>query len=220
VAQNLKTGRLPGGGRPPRRRTQEERSAETRESLINAAIEVMGEVGYAAATTAAIAQRASVSRGAIQYHFETKADLVVAIMEAIAMELNLRFDVAELAEHPVEVRLDKMIEHYWRVFQTPMFRAGLSIWGALSGDAVLAARVEASLKELREHVSGVWHAMFSDVPCTRQELDTVLHIVMAALRGSAVAFMGGRASADFREERRVLRAMALHALKSASERRA
>src|SRR3546814_9011841 len=73
--------------------------------------------------------------GAIQYHFESKNDLVVAIMEAIAVELNFRFDVAELAKHPVEIRLDRMIEHYWRVFQTPMFRAGLSIWVALTGDA-------------------------------------------------------------------------------------
>lgn len=215
MAHKLKNGRPPSVGRLSRRRTQEERSAETRDSLISAAIEVLGEVGYVAATTAAIAQRASVSRGAIQYHFETKADLVVAIMEAIAIELNFRFDVTELAKRPVEVRLDKMIEHYWRVFQTPMFRAGLSIWVALSGDPVLAARVEASLRDLREHVSGVWHELFSDVSCTHQELDTILHIVMATLRGSAVAFMGGRESADFREERRVLRAMALHALETA-----
>ena len=205
--------------RSGRRRTQEERSAETRESLVAAAIEVLAEVGYVAATTAAIAERASVSRGAIQYHFESKNDLVVAIMEAIAVELNFRFDVAELAKHPVEIRLDRMIEHYWRVFQTPMFRAGLSIWVALTGDAALAARVEASLKDLREHISVVWHELFSDVPVSSRELDAVLHIVMAALRGSAVAFMGGRGSANFLEERRVLRAMALHALRSAGEER-
>src|SRR3546814_9213398 len=108
---------LLGKKRSGRRRTQEERSAETRESLVAAAIEVLAEVGYVAATTAAIAERASVSRGAIQYHFESKNDLVVAIMEAIAVELNFRFDVAELAKHPVEIRLDRMIEHYWRVFQ-------------------------------------------------------------------------------------------------------
>src|SRR3546814_18096579 len=70
----------------------------TRESLVAAAIEVLAEVGYVAATTAAIAERASVSRGAIQYHFESKNDLVVAIMEAIAVELNFRFDVAERSE--------------------------------------------------------------------------------------------------------------------------
>lgn len=200
-------------------RTQEERSAETRESLISAAIEIVAEVGYSTATTAAIAARASVTRGALQYHFQSKADLTVAIMEAIAIELNFRFDVTELAKAPLETRLDAMIEHYWRVFHGPMFRAGLSIWVALMGDPALAARVEASLKTLREHISVVWHDLFSDVPCSAQELASILHIVMAALRGSAIAFTGGRGSANYSEERRVLRDMALHALQSASGRK-
>src|SRR3546814_12494567 len=86
MAQTGDGGRGLGKKRSGRRRTQEERSAETRESLVAAAIEVLAEVGYVAATTAAIAERASVSRGAIQYHFESKNDLVVAIMEAIAGE--------------------------------------------------------------------------------------------------------------------------------------
>lgn len=204
-------------GKPTRlRRTQEVRSAETRDSLIRAAIEVVAEVGYAAATTAAIAERASVSRGALQYHFDSKSDLTVAIMEAIAIELNFRFDVGELAKAPLEARLDAMIENYWRVFHGSMFRAGLSIWVALMGDAPLAGQVEATLRQLREHVSIVWHTLFNDVPCSQQVLDSTLHIVMASLRGSAIAFMGGRGSADFVEERRLLRTMALNALQSTS----
>src|SRR3546814_13069479 len=75
MAQTGDGGRGLGKKRSGRRRTQEERSAETRESLVAAAIEVLAEVGYVAATTAAIAERASVSRGAIQYHFESKTDL-------------------------------------------------------------------------------------------------------------------------------------------------
>src|SRR3546814_15222361 len=112
-------------------------------------------------------------------------------MEAIAVELNFRFDVAELAKHPVEIRLDRMIEHYWRVFQTPMFRAGLSIWVALTGDAALAARVEASLKDLREHISVVWHALLRDVPVPSRELVAVLHILHAALSRSDTPLLAG-----------------------------
>src|SRR3546814_20008809 len=39
------------------------------------------------------------------------------------------------------------------------------------------SRVEASLKDLREHISVVWHELFSDVPVSSRELDAVLHIV-------------------------------------------
>src|SRR3546814_12197393 len=127
-------------------------------------------------------------------------------MEAIAVELNFRFDVAELAKHPVEIRLDRMIEHYWRVFQTPMFRAGLSIWVALTGDAAPAARVEASLKDLREHISVVWHDLSSDVPVSSRGLASVLHILIAALRCSALSSMRATCSASILDEPRGIRA--------------
>lgn len=194
------------------RRPQEERSADTRQRLIAAAIEMIAQVGYAAATTSMIADRASVSRGAIQYHFASKADLTVAIMEAIGAELNFRFDVARLAAQPLEARLAAMIEHYWTVFRGPMFRAGLSIWIAIAGDAALMARVEACLRSLREDVAAVWQSLFSDARCSEGERAAVLHIIMATMRGSAIAFMAGRSSANFSAEREQLRRMALAAL--------
>jgi AcrR family transcriptional regulator len=211
-------GGLVGPGAAPRvRRTQEERSAEARERLIAAAVEVIAEVGYASASTGMIAERAGLSRGAIQHHFASKADLVVAVMEAIAVELNLRFDVDELANSPIAQRLETIIERYWDVFRGPMFRAGLSIWTAVAGDAALAARVEDCLTEVRKSIAVVWRNLFRDAPCSERELATVLHIVMAAMRGSAIAFMAGRASANFREEREQLCKMALLALGGAPD---
>lgn len=198
------------------RRPQEERSADTRQRLIAAAIEMIAQVGHAAATTSMIADRAAVSRGAIQYHFASKADLTVAIMEAIGAELNFRFDVARLAEQPLEARLEAMIEHYWAVFRGPMFRAGLSIWIAIAGDAALMARVEACLRSLREDVAAVWQTLFSDARCPPDELASVLHIIMATMRGSAIAFMAGRSSANFGAERAQLRRMALAALRGSA----
>ena len=200
------------------RRPQEERSADTRQRLIAAAIEMIAQVGYASATTSMIADRAAVSRGAIQYHFAAKADLTVAIMEAIGAELNFRFDVAQLAGQPLDARLAAMIEHYWEVFRGPMFRAGLSIWIAIAGDAVLMARVEACLRNLRGDVATVWQRLFSDARCSEAELASVLHIIMATMRGSAIAFMGGRSSANFAAEREQLRRMALAALQGGEAR--
>lgn len=199
------------------RRPQEERSAETRQRLIAAAIEMIARVGYASATTSLIADRASVSRGAIQYHFASKADLTVAIMEAIGTELNFRFDVARLAEQPLEARLGAMIEHYWDVFRGPMFRAGLSIWIAIAGDTVLLSRVEACLRHLRQDVAALWQTLFSDARCSHEELASVLHIIMATMRGSAIAFMGGRASTNFLDEREQLRRMALTVLRGPAD---
>jgi AcrR family transcriptional regulator len=198
------------------RRTQEERSAEAREKLIASAVQVIAEVGYASASTAMIAARAGLSRGAIQHHFASKDDLTVAVMEAIAVELNLRFDVDELAKKPLAERLGTIVERYWQVFCGPMFRAGLSIWTAIAGDPALRARVEACMTQLRKSIAVVWRELFRDVACSERELTAVLHIVMAAMRGSAIAFMAGRESANFREEREQLCRMELMALSAAA----
>ena len=68
------------------RRTQEERSAETRARLLDATIESLVEVGYASTTTTLVCERAGVSRGAQVHHFPRKQDLVVAAVAHLAAQ--------------------------------------------------------------------------------------------------------------------------------------
>lgn len=56
------------------RRTKEEAEA-TRQDVLRSALQVFSEKGYAAATLKDIADRAGVTRGAVYWHFENKADL-------------------------------------------------------------------------------------------------------------------------------------------------
>ncbi|NKJ40672.1 MULTISPECIES: TetR/AcrR family transcriptional regulator [unclassified Novosphingobium] len=66
-----------------RRRSQEERTAETREALIDAAIAVIHQAGYPAASTALIAAQAGVSRGAILHQFGTRAMLMAEVVAEV-----------------------------------------------------------------------------------------------------------------------------------------
>ena len=67
-------------------RQQQARSLATRERLIRAALDEIHEVGYHAATTHQIAERARVSRGALLHHFPTRADIIQAALEALLAE--------------------------------------------------------------------------------------------------------------------------------------
>lgn len=58
-----------------KRRTQEERSAATRDALITAARRLWGERGYADVGTPEIATAAGVTRGAMYHQFADKAAL-------------------------------------------------------------------------------------------------------------------------------------------------
>ncbi|OBH14114.1 TetR/AcrR family transcriptional regulator [Mycobacterium sp. E3247] len=57
------------------------RSEATRRKIIDAAIEVFGEVGYAAAGWGAIIERTGMTKGALYHHFDSKESLASDILE-------------------------------------------------------------------------------------------------------------------------------------------
>lgn len=63
------------------RRTKEQ-AALTRQQILNAALSVFGSKGYSAATLEDIAQAAGVTRGAIYWHFDNKAELYNSLVLA------------------------------------------------------------------------------------------------------------------------------------------
>jgi len=62
------------------RRTQEE-AEQTRQDLLDSALTVFSQKGYAATRLEDVAQSAGVTRGAIYYHFGSKAELFSALIE-------------------------------------------------------------------------------------------------------------------------------------------
>src|ERR1700684_3852380 len=66
-----------------RRRTQAERTEETRTAILKAAANLIRRRGYARFRTAEVAEEAGLSRGAQLHHFPTKDSLVVATLEYV-----------------------------------------------------------------------------------------------------------------------------------------
>ena len=61
------------------------RSEATRRKILDAAIEVFGEVGYAAAGWNTIIERTGMTKGALYHHFDSKESLASAIIEEKAI---------------------------------------------------------------------------------------------------------------------------------------
>jgi AcrR family transcriptional regulator len=70
--------------KPLKRRTQADRSAAARVALVESAIALLSERGYAHATTSAIAQYAGVTTGALHHHFPTKETLFFAVLDELS----------------------------------------------------------------------------------------------------------------------------------------
>jgi AcrR family transcriptional regulator len=68
------------------RRTQKERSEQTRSALLEAGSSLLREVGYARTSVAQITQRANRAHGTFYLYFENKRDLVSVLLDDMAEE--------------------------------------------------------------------------------------------------------------------------------------
>ncbi|MDV3124172.1 TetR/AcrR family transcriptional regulator [Mycobacterium sp. 21AC1] len=106
-----------------KRRTQEERSAATREALITAARELWGERGYAEVGTPEIAKEAGVTRGAMYHQFADKAALFL--------------EVVEVVEQDVMNRMATLVAASGAATPADALRAAVDAWLEVSGDPVV-----------------------------------------------------------------------------------
>lgn len=103
-----------------KRRTQEERSAATRDALIAAARTLWGQRGYAEVGTPEIATVAGVTRGAMYHQFADKAAL-------------LR-EVVEVVEQDVMARMAVVVAESGATTPAEAVRAAVDAWLDVSGD--------------------------------------------------------------------------------------
>ncbi len=124
---------------PATRRSQEERSAATRQLLLDATIDCLIELGYAGTSTTEIVRRAGVSRGAQVHHFPTKNDLVQSAVAHLAIrqdaELRRQFERVKASGD----RLSQAIDVLWSAFTGPLFVAGIEL--------IVASRTDPALRE-------------------------------------------------------------------------
>lgn len=157
-------------------------------------------------------QHAKVSRGALQHHFPTKADLIIAVIDRVSQELNMRFDVAALAAAPLDERVRVIVDRYCDVFGSAAFRAVLGISLGVANEPVLAERLRTSLDRTREGYDVVWRELFADTGRSAAELSALRRVVMSAARGFGVLRVL-QPHGDHQRDRQTLSAIALRELR-------
>lgn len=168
--------------RKTQRKTQEERSSATRDALIRAAIDLIAERGYAATTTNLVADRAGLSRGALQHHFKSRDELIAAVMEQLRGEVNFRVD-STLINRAVEDRIDAIVEHYRAMCRSREYRAALNLWIGIDQDSALFEELRKQTRGGQEGTAEDWQAIFQDLEIDPRILRSIRRIVMGSIRG-------------------------------------
>ena len=125
-------------GKPRKRRTQEERTAETRAALFEAAVKTIDKMGYAAANNASIADAAGISRGAITHHFGTRANFMAEVVQWVFEQETVIFTEI-VTKRGAAPRIEDWPEILWEVFSRPSGVAVMEILVASRSDSELAA---------------------------------------------------------------------------------
>ncbi|MBW2524446.1 MAG: TetR/AcrR family transcriptional regulator [Deltaproteobacteria bacterium] len=143
------------GTKARRRRTQQERSAATQDKLLDATIDCIVELGYGAASTTVICERAGVSRGAQVHHYPTKASLVAAAIERLFARRHEEFR-RSLARQP---DLDRAFGRLWTLYRGPTLEAWMEL--------LIAARTD---PPLRDKLAQVDERFFAEAQLTCRRL--------------------------------------------------
>lgn len=160
---------------PPPSRTQAQRSAATRDKVLDATIEALIDVGYTRTTTQEVNRRAGVSRGALLHQFPTRESLVVA---AVSHLVDRR--LIELLDRPRTgtESLSILLE----VFDGPLFYAALELWVAARTDSALRAALISVERKVAEALTLGSAELFGD-----RYTPTEIEMTIELARGLAVS---------------------------------
>jgi AcrR family transcriptional regulator len=185
-----------------KRRTQEERSAATREALISAARRLWGVRGYVEVGTPEIAKEAGVTRGAMYHQFTDKAALFR--------------EVVEVVEQDVMLRLATMVASSGVKTPTDAIRAAVDAWLEVSSDPEVRQLILldapsvlgwAGFRDVAQRYSlGMTEQLLSEAiragELARQPTRPLAHVLIGALDEAAMAIATADDPKRFRRDTR------------------
>lgn len=170
---------------PTRRRTQEERSSETQERILRAALSCIEAKGLQNTSTHDIARSAEVSRGALLHHFPTRA----ALLEA-AFSLLLEEEAALIEQFSERLTRDgsslkELIDFIWDRYSGPLFHVTMDYLAlARVDDETLKAVVPGASRYI-ETLNAIWDKCLANVALGQDRKRALMNQTMFIVRGMA-----------------------------------
>ena len=166
---------------------QREKSEAMRLRVCEAAVEQLALTGFHGTSIVKVARRGGVSQGALQHHFPSKDDLIVALTDYLLVRAVRWIARArdELAVSPDAFA--EIVRRSWREqFKSAEFAALLEILVASRTDETLRARITPALHRWREAVDAELAELLPATTRSAAELDAILSISRAMMTGLLV----------------------------------
>ncbi|MFN3232906.1 MAG: TetR/AcrR family transcriptional regulator [Alphaproteobacteria bacterium] len=174
---------------------QAQKSDQTRRAILEAAIQCLAEAGYTKSTMTAIAKRAGLSRGAMQYHFETMQDVLLATIEYIQTSrvAELTADGRRTASQgPGEDRFEDRVAALWAFLHEPASIAFFELAVASRSDSGLNATMQSAQGRFWERWVSAALDAYPEWQDKRVELELACGFSQTLLEGLRLRDMTGQ----------------------------
>jgi AcrR family transcriptional regulator len=173
-----------------RRRTQDERSEETRDRLLTAAVNILSEKGYANFRIAEVSAASAVSRGGMTHHYPSKDALVAGVFEYVFRQLQERTSAKlHTAKDPISA-LSAIVESGAEFFFAPNFPIYLDIVLAARRGGSLPTTVRALARRQSVSIEQACTLCLVEQGVDEETARDVVGFVWSLLRGLAVKAIG------------------------------
>ncbi len=167
-----------------KRRTQEERSSETKKRLLEASIDCLNDLGYIKSGTVEIARRAGVSRGALVHHYPSKHDLIVATAEYHWNWIAEEVRSLAMTMHDGQLSLETFIDNLWnKVFQPRVSHASIEMIIAARTNPELRKELVPMLNRLYWDYDQIWSQFFRNSGVPTERVEMLFDLTIELLRG-------------------------------------
>lgn len=189
------------------RRSQAERTADTRARIIAAVVQSVADVGFSRTTASEVTRRAGVTWGAVQHHFGGKDGLLVAVLEDSFNRFAERLVDVDGEGVGLEKRASLFVDRAWDHFGSTEYHSTFEILLHYLRREDLHAEVGGKAAETpasRETVwqtrmsqawERIWLRLFGDAPLSVRRQRLLQHYTISVLSGLASTLMlqGGEA---------------------------
>jgi AcrR family transcriptional regulator len=170
----------------PRRRTQAERSEETRGRILKAAANLIRQRGYARFRTADVAAEAGLSRGAQLHHFPTKDALVVATLGYVFDQArNVSRKRAAAVNRPRDL-IEEVIADAREFFFSEHFKVALDIGLSTSTDKAVRQQILEISRRARRPVETAWSEALMASGVEPALAADIIALTLSLVRGMSV----------------------------------
>jgi AcrR family transcriptional regulator len=159
------------------------KSEQTRERLLDAALELMHAKGHGQLSVHEVARAAGMTSGAVQHHFSSKAALMLEVITRLILQLEEASDFWPDTKWSLPRRADHFVQQAWAMlYGQPRFSVAWSAYLAAREDTLMVAHIVERRGMLTASLKQQMAVHFPEM-CQGPQAEARVQFVLSALRG-------------------------------------